>query len=100
MQIKFVSMKISIARIFPSNFISHKGVKTNEISQSILISSSLQKKRDLRISEGKVVTLFHHHFLVVFELWINVFEDVYEFHLSLIYEKIHRMIQHPVLSIE
>jgi len=38
-------MKISIARIFPSNFISHKGVKTNEISQSILISSSLQKNK-------------------------------------------------------
>jgi hypothetical protein len=97
----FVSMKISIARIFPSNFISHKGVKTREISQWILISSSLKMTRLIsRIIIEKILTSFHRHFLYVFELLINAFEDVYEFHQLLIYEKIHQMIQHPTLPFE
>lgn len=45
LHIKFVSIKISMARIFPSNLISHIGVNSNDISQSILISSSLRKTR-------------------------------------------------------
>ena len=45
LQIRLESMNISMARIFPSNFISPKDVKSKERSQSILISSLLREKK-------------------------------------------------------
>ena len=51
LQIRLESMNISMARIFPSNFISPKDVKSKERSQSILISSLLREKEIMPVLE-------------------------------------------------